>query len=150
MRTRYSALLYILVLFNLSCVTGNAKSENAPNSAKTFQATHMESMAKNAKANLNQLMENIGVCKDGTHFDSIENKTDQNIDMATFQSILTKTLGETRLKIIPKSKCMLFGSLGSVVTKSGPNETVTYYLTLNIRKSEEVVWSHKQELKIKK
>jgi hypothetical protein len=35
------------------------------------------------------------------------------------------------------------------VTKSGPNETVTYHLTLNIRKPEEVVWSHKQELKIK-
>jgi hypothetical protein len=149
MYTRFSTLFYMTVLFSLGCVTGNAKSENVPNSSKTFQVTHMESMAKNAKTNLNQLMKNIGTCKDGTHFDSIENKTDQNVDMAKFQSILTKTLGETNLKIIPKSKCWLFGSLGSAVTKSGPNETVTYYLTLNIRKPEEVVWSHKQELKIK-
>jgi PBP1b-binding outer membrane lipoprotein LpoB len=148
-RTRYSVLLNMSLLFSLSCVTGNTKSEKAPNSAKSFQVTHMESMAKNAKTNLNQLMKNIGTCKYGTHFDSIENKTGQNLDMAKFQSILTKTLGETDLKIIPKSKCWLFGSLGSAVTKSGTNETVTYHLTLNIRKPEEIVWSHKQELKIK-
>jgi hypothetical protein len=151
----------LVFLVNISCVTGKsstakAKHHSDKNSAsgnsigRGLEISHAESMAQKLKSEINMRIKNIGACKDGTQFDMLADKTNLNIDIKKIHDIIAKGLIETPLKIVPKGSCVMRGSMSHSETKSGSSSVITYYLTATItNQNQEIVWSHKQDLKIK-
>lgn len=152
---------YVMFLTNISCVTGksgpgkpkqgsNASSEPGNSIGRGLDVSHVESMSQKLKSDINARIKNIGTCKDGTIFDLLEDKTNVITNIKKFQDIITKGLGETSLKIVPKGNCVMRSAISYSETNSGSSNMIIYYLTSTITNHRhEVVWSHKQDIKIK-